>query len=177
MIETALAKLLTLKVAAATVVAVAATGGVALAASNGALPNPLRSNTPSAGESAHPTARPSRSAGGEHDAATPSPSLIGLCKAYTAGAGVNPGKALENPAFGALITAAGGRDKVDGYCVTALAANTSSQPTPTRGGGQSLDHGTPSTRPSHTPETASSVRTTQTPDNTHKPTAEPTPSK
>ena len=48
----------------------------------------------------------SSSAGGQsanHPAATPSPSLRGLCQAYTAHAADNPGKALDNPAFAALI--------------------------------------------------------------------------
>jgi len=107
-------KLLTLKIAigAATVVAA---GGVAFAASNGTLPNPLTDQ-----------AKTHSSVG---DAATapegkgsPSPSLVGLCKAYEAKVGSNPhGKALDSPAFKALVAAAGDKDDVDSYCTDLLA--------------------------------------------------------
>jgi hypothetical protein len=39
-----------------------------------------------------------------------------LCHAYRAGAKAEHGKALESPAFTALVTAAGGKSEVDGYC-------------------------------------------------------------
>jgi len=103
-----IAKLLTLKAAVIAVTAVSA-GGVALAASAGVLPNPLAPQNP--GRS---TEAPDRT-GGPH--ATPSPSLVGLCTAYLAGVGVDRGKALGNPAFTALITAAGGKDKVEAFCI------------------------------------------------------------
>jgi hypothetical protein len=101
------AKLLTLKAAVIAVTAVSA-GGVALAASAGVLPNPLAPHNP-----VHSTEAPDRTSGPN---ATPSPSLIGLCTAYQAGVGADHGKALENPAFSALITAAGGKDKVEAFC-------------------------------------------------------------
>jgi hypothetical protein len=101
-----LAKLLTLKAAAIAVAAVSL-GGVALAATTGVLPNPLAPQNPG-----HSTDAPGR----QGSPATPSPSLVGLCTAYLAGAGADHGKALESPAFSALITAAGGNDKVDAYC-------------------------------------------------------------
>ncbi|HEX6075764.1 MAG TPA: hypothetical protein VFZ32_10945 [Micromonosporaceae bacterium] len=111
-----IAKLLTLKVAMGTVTAVAA-GGVALAASNGTLPNPLA-------EQAAPQA--SAAADDAHDGhgkGSPSPSLIGLCKAYGAKVGAKEqGKALDSPAFKALLTAAGGKDKVTSYCEDLLAS-------------------------------------------------------
>ena len=103
------AKLLTLKAAAIAVAAVSA-GGVALAASTGVLPNPLNQAPENPG---HSVPAPDHSNGSN---ATPSPSLVGLCTAYRAGAGENHGKALENPAFGALVTAAGGPENVDSYC-------------------------------------------------------------
>jgi hypothetical protein len=53
--------------------------------------------------------------------ASPSPSLVGLCNAYTAGEKSEHGKALENPAFSALITAAGGKENVDKFCADLLA--------------------------------------------------------
>jgi hypothetical protein len=101
------AKLLTLKAAAIAVAAVSA-GGVALAATTGVLPSPLAPENPS-----HSTNAPAQT----NDPATPSPSLAGLCTAYLAGAGADHGEALESPAFSALITAAGGKDNVDAYCV------------------------------------------------------------
>ncbi|MEU5787467.1 hypothetical protein ABZ754_07035 [Micromonospora purpureochromogenes] len=120
MLQTALAKLLTLKVGA-TALAVTATGGVALAAANGTLPNPLTeaSAKPSAHATGAPKPKGEKSPGAK---GTPSPSMVGLCRAYTAKAGDNPGKALENPAFTVLITTAGGREQVAAYCDTLLAA-------------------------------------------------------
>lgn len=116
-----LAKLLTLKAAAAAAVAITATGGVALAASSGVLPNPL--SAPTAKPSAHATGKPSTTEAKKAGSASPSPSMVGLCKAYAAGAGDNSGKALESPAFQALITTAGSKDKVAGYCDGVLAAH------------------------------------------------------
>jgi hypothetical protein len=55
-------------------------------------------------------------------AGTPRPSYVGLCRAYNAGVGSAPGKALDNPAFSSLIRSAGGRDKVAAYCAALLAA-------------------------------------------------------
>lgn len=153
MLETALAKLLTLKVAAAAVVTVAATGGVALAAANGALPNPLSSDGSKAKPSAHATGEPSPNAGKSAAAdakGTPSPSLVGLCRAYKAGAGDNPGKALENPAFTVLITTAGDKEKVAAYCEALLAAHKS-------------DHGAPTNRPSGAPSTHPTGKTDRHP--------------
>jgi hypothetical protein len=122
MIKTALLKLLTVK-AAAVAALVVGTGGVALAASTGALPNPLNTHpAPAASaDQSHPGGRPTAS---DHPGsnADPSPSLVGLCHAYTAGAGSEHGKALDSPAFQALLTAAGGKANVDGYCTKLLAS-------------------------------------------------------
>jgi hypothetical protein len=122
-IKTALAKLLTLKVAAAALTVTAA-GGVALAAGTGNLPQALGG----AASSSHPT--PTRDAKAQHTpkdtaahdghSASPSPSLVGLCHAYQAGVGDSPGKALGNPAFTHLITVAGGKDAVAAYCTNLL---------------------------------------------------------
>jgi hypothetical protein len=121
MIKSALLKLLTLKAAAVAAVVVG-TGGVALAASTGALPNPLSSHpVPAASAASHPGARPDASDHPRGDA-SPSPSLVGLCHAYTAGAGSDHGKALESPAFQALLTAAGGKADVDTFCSKLLAS-------------------------------------------------------
>jgi hypothetical protein len=128
------AKLLTLKAAAIAVAAVSA-GGVALAASTGVLPLNQAPENPG-----HSVPASDHSNGSN---TTPSPSLIGLCTAYLAGAGEDHGKALENPAFGALVTAAGGTENVDSYCtelgVTAPGAD--------RGSGSPTDH--PTGKPSN----------------------------
>lgn len=121
-------------------VAVVGGGGVALAASTGHLPgtgSPHEHATapPTHGATAAPRAtarehasRPA-STGTHHQAASrdarpnasPSPDLRGLCTAFRAHAGDNPGKALESPAFKVLVERAGGKDKVAAYCTTLLA--------------------------------------------------------
>lgn len=180
MIKTTLAKLLTVKVAVVAAGTVAA-GGVALAATTGALPAHSGSGgAPGSTSTSHPAAT-SAPTGSEHaDAgdganggaakssadnagnATPSPSLTGLCQAYTAGAGSDHGKALESPAFQVLITTAGGTDKVSGYCTGLLAAKTAAhqpesthaaQPTEANRPTEAHSTGAPSTHPSGPPET------------------------
>ncbi|SCL39049.1 hypothetical protein GA0070624_6431 [Micromonospora rhizosphaerae] len=170
MLNTALAKLLTLK-AGATVLAVAATGGVALAAANGTLPNPL--SEPSAKPSAHATGKPSdagdKGNGPAGAKGTPSPNLVGLCRAYRAGVADSQGKALENPAFTVLITTAGGKDKVAAYC-DKLLANEKGKPSKEAGATATPSHpaGKPATRP-----TPAETPGTEAPGG-HKPTALPT---
>lgn len=76
--------------------------------------------TSGAPTSAAPT---SPTAGGGGTTTTPAAEqLRGLCRAFLAGAGGDHGKALDNPAFARLITAAGGRDKVAAYCAALLAS-------------------------------------------------------
>jgi hypothetical protein len=151
------AKLLTLKAAVIAVAAVSA-GGVALAASTGVLPNPLSPNN----SSNHSTDGPDHTRGPD---ATPSPSLIGLCTAYLAGAGAEHGKALQSPAFTALITAAGGQDKVDAYC-TGLGVTA---PGPDHGTGSPTAH--PTGEPSHPDPTEHP--TSKSPHPTGEPTSHP----
>ncbi|MEG3632187.1 hypothetical protein [Micromonospora palythoicola] len=151
MLRITLAKLLTVK--AATVVAATGVGGVALAAGTGALPNPLVDPTtrPATQAPAAPTATPSLPAGPADRADvsdSPSPSLTGLCQAYTAGAATNPGKALENPAFAELVEAAGGAGQVDEYCADA-ASKDRARPT-----GAPSGAGRPATRPTPNPRGA-----------------------
>ena len=168
MLKTALAKLATAKVAIA-LLAVGG-GGVALAAGSGNLPGVGSPDS-------HPTGRPSISvtasenashstaaaaagsksaeAGKSHaPSGTPSPNLQGLCTAFNAGVGDNPGKALDNPAFTVLITTAGGKDKVVDYCKGVLASASAAHPT----GAES--HGSPSTHPSREPTHPSGAETT-----------------
>ncbi len=137
-------KLVTLKAAVVAAV-VLGTGGVAVAASTGAIPIPLNKHHP---VPSAPATTPRPGVGPDSskhpgDGPDPSPSLVGLCRAYTAGAKTEHGTALENPAFQALITAAGGKDGVDAFCAKVLAPEPSSAPnahasaTPP---GQATDH-------------------------------------
>jgi hypothetical protein len=166
MIKTTLLKLLTVK--AATIAAVVVgTGGVALAASTGALPNPLNNHpAPAASASkSHPGAPDASARPGNAD---PSPSLVGLCHAYAAGAGSDHGKALESPAFQALLTAAGSKDNVDAFCTGVLASAKPDQPTehPT---GQPTEH--PTGQPTEHPTGRPSDHPTEHP--TGQPTTHP----
>jgi hypothetical protein len=190
--ESMLAKVLTVKVAviAATVVAA---GGVAVAAVTNNLPgqngDPGRvsatSSVESTSEQSHgpdksgehgkptdkdkPKGNENKPEGKDNNGngdASPSPSLVGLCNAYTSGQKSEHGKALENPAFSALITAAGGKENVDKFCADLLAVAKPGQPEdkPTKdhptgndknnGNGNSNGNGNgngspPSTHPSH----------------------------
>jgi hypothetical protein len=81
--------------------------------------------------------------------------LVGLCHAYLAGAGSDHGKALDNPAFTVLITKAGGRTMVDGFCMALLkekssATHASGAPTSP---GRSDDHPGNTDHPTGAPET------------------------
>lgn len=127
-------------------------GGVALAAATGHLPASLTGGS-SASSPASTAATPSASGDStSHPTASPSPSLRGLCQAYTAKVGSNPGKALDNPAFSALITSAGGKDQVATFCATLLA----SAP-----GNASASH--PTGKPSSLPSTANTTHPTGKP--------------
>jgi hypothetical protein len=140
-VKTVVMKVLTVKAVA--VLAATTAGGVALAASTGTLPNPLAqpARVTSSGLSTAPP-RPEQSRGeqnrGEHpnsskgpkpsespDASkAPMPSLVGLCQAYSTGNKAKRGNSLDNPAFTALLSSAGGKDKADGFCQALLAAQT-----------------------------------------------------
>ncbi|GLY65126.1 hypothetical protein [Amycolatopsis taiwanensis] len=89
---------------------------------------PPPSSASRTGERAGEQAAPPAAA---HPNPNPNPSLDGLCRAYTSGAGAEHGKALDSPAFTALITAAGGKDKVADYCTSLL---------PTRSASPEMDH-------------------------------------
>jgi hypothetical protein len=167
MLSSALARLASAKIAVAVV---AAGSGIALAAGSGHLPGLGGPNhhptarpdtngttgqhptsapgstapTPSAGSpwarstsrTASPRPTPSAPADG-----SPAPNLRGLCTAYAAHAGENPGKVLDNPAFTVLIDAAGGQAEVASYCTTLLGTD-HAQPSTHPTGGKS-GHGTP----------------------------------
>jgi hypothetical protein len=99
-------------------------GGVALAASSGPWSRqPADQRPATATPTPAPPAAPGSGQGQSGTAgATPHPSLVGLCRAYSAGAGSASGKALDNPAFTSLLRAAGGKDKVPAFCADVLAA-------------------------------------------------------
>lgn len=174
------------KGAVVTSVAVLGGGGVALAASTGHLPGTSSPNEHASARSSHAAAgatasgHASRSAAaGTHGAdvshtapsGSPSPNMRGLCTAFQAHAGDNPGKALENPAFKALITRAGGTDNVATYCATVLA-------TPA---GKASSHGSDASThasthaPSHPSSHAPTSRPT-TPQPSHSTPSHPAPS-
>lgn len=166
MIRLALGKILTAKAAA--VVAATTIGGVAVAAGTGSLPTQHRSEAPSQSQSAETseagpeTSKSATAKARTHTAAgTPSPSMVGLCQAYAAGEKASHGKALDNPAFTALVTASGGKAKVSSWCTTLLAQekaeHSAGSPTqsstghPTAGphptGAHPTGHPTPTTTP------------------------------
>jgi len=135
MVKSARARLLTLRVAVAALATTSVLGGVAFAASTQTLPyqrndKPPVSAAPSPPPASDPPASPRSSPGGDRTPAPgnapnarpaePSPSLVGLCRAYTARPPGKRGKALETPAFDALVTAAGDRKRVAEYCATLL---------------------------------------------------------
>ncbi|HEX5114116.1 MAG TPA: hypothetical protein VFW65_02850 [Pseudonocardiaceae bacterium] len=139
MIKSMLAKALTVKIAAIAA-AIFTVGGVATAAVTGHLPLPSNSSSTGASTSSHAantsvtlTTTPGSRTSSAHQG-SPSPSLVGLCHAYIAGAGSDHGKALQNPAFTALITSAGGKTKVDAYCAALIKAK-HSESSATQGAG------------------------------------------
>jgi hypothetical protein len=110
---------------------VLAGGGIALAASQGALDVPFsgHDNRSDKAPAAPATTNPGLThaatvvpdtpepAAAHTPAATPTPSLSGLCQAFQAGAAdVNH----SNPAFGALTSAAGGEANVATYCTSLI---------------------------------------------------------
>jgi hypothetical protein len=141
-------KLLAAKLGIAAALAAAATGGVALAAAAHTQTEPARDATPASTPVAAPShdgtptpkattttapapshaatasAAPPAPAGGagSHPSASPSPALRGLCIGYFA-MGSSDGKVIDNPAFRALVTAAGGKGKVTAYCQALLPAD------------------------------------------------------
>jgi hypothetical protein len=133
--RSARAKFFTIKVAVVTLATTSVLGGVALAAGTNTLPYqrkeaPPASVVPGPPASGQPTPKPSAAGpratpGKPSDGAPPTtrpnaPSLVGRCRAYTARPPGQRGKALETPAFGALVTAAGGKERVAAYCSTIL---------------------------------------------------------
>ena len=175
-IKTSVGRLFIARLLTAGAVAVAATGGIALAATTGTLPDPLRHPHPGATPAStahHPTharsgsAQPAdsdepstapnpttpsgiRSGTTGSKTATPAPSLVGLCRAFQSHAASNPGHALDNPAFSALVADAGGPSRVNAFCIALIGTPTNrhpSGPAPSDSGGHPSAHpGAPTSR-------------------------------
>lgn len=88
-------------------------GGPAAGAPDVADPAEAEDGSPASAAADEPA---DATAGDDTTGPTPSPSLHGLCNAYSAGAAEDPEKLAKNPAFGALVTAAGGPTQVAGFC-------------------------------------------------------------
>jgi len=118
-------------------------GGIALAAATGHMPANFTGKPAAASSTTAATHMPAaRGESASHPAASPSPSLRGLCQAYTAHAGHDTGKSLDSPAFTALITAAGGKDSVTAFCTSLLATHPGNAPT-SHPAGKPSSHPTP----------------------------------
>jgi hypothetical protein len=156
-LKTTVAKLLAAKLLTASAVATAAVGGMSVAAATGSLPAPLQDaahstfNAPAHGHGhGHGHGKPNPLPGKADEPgspASPSPSLKGLCTAFQAGATDNKGNAIHNPAFQALVTAAGGTSKLTAYCTKLIG------PAHTHPSGKPSSHpsGKPSSHPSGKP--------------------------
>ena len=177
MIQTALAKLLTVKVMAATVVASTALGGVALAASTGTLPTQAggasasqtdKADDAAEGGGSQKSPEPSESAKAKKDDAKGKPSVVGLCRAYQAHPMDERGKAVESTAFTALVEEAGGKGNVAGYCKVVLAAKAaeSARTEPTV---KPSDSSSPKPTPTARPEDAGTRPEKPTPDTSPSP--------
>jgi hypothetical protein len=131
------AALVATKTALGATAAAAAVGVASVGAATGTLPAPAqdaahaafgapasdnaeRKAAAAAERAADKAAREAERAADDAAAAAPSPSMVGLCRAY-AHVKDSSGKALENPAFTALLTEGGGSTGVDAFCTTTLA--------------------------------------------------------
>ncbi|MEV4656055.1 hypothetical protein [Micromonospora sp. NPDC049301] len=121
--------------AAVAALALAATGGVALAAGTGSAPRPSHPPTATPPVPAGPPAATAPATGGQVTSgahatsgivppASVSAGTTALCRAFRSVSGDGRGRALDNPVFSELITAAGDRQAVPGYCARLLTVRT-----------------------------------------------------
>ncbi|MFC8849882.1 MULTISPECIES: hypothetical protein [unclassified Micromonospora] len=143
--------------AALAALAVAATGGAALAAAHGALPQPLdgadeRAAAPASGQPSpsRSTGRTAGSPGGTRDPRVPPAPMVVLCHSLHAEATAD--RALAEPRYADLVSTAGGRDRVAGWCAEAVEAVSpaAATPTPMPTGRPGVDGG-PDGRPGRAP--------------------------
>jgi len=132
MIKSALAKLLTVKIAAVTA-GVLGVGGVALASTTGTLPGPLKFGGTSAPHSPKPEkTRPTTDPSGRPGEKAAPPGLVWLCHDYIGKDRDHRRKALDDSNFRELADRAGGRDrdKADKFCDDLLRRWPSATPKP-----------------------------------------------
>ncbi|MEV0429053.1 hypothetical protein [Micromonospora sp. NPDC050495] len=93
-------------------------------ASTGGPVGPTRSGSadPTAGSPAPTPASAAPTATGLPGRPARTPQLTGLCRAYLAKSAGQRAEALETPAFGTLVVAAGGADQVTAYCTRLVPA-------------------------------------------------------
>jgi len=152
------AKILTVK--AAVIIAILGIGSVAVAAGAGVLPIAAASHAQHASQPAvattnqpghipdpghsDPSAHPDGPSTHPTPVGSPSPSLVGLCDAFTNLVDSDRGKALQSPAFQALVSAAGSPQAVPGFCASLNPTPKPTHPTPTQA---NPTHPTPSGTP------------------------------
>jgi len=142
MIKMLLARLLTVKVAA---IAAGATviSGAAVAASTGTLPGVGGGGSAAVSPTVTASAEVTGPSVGLPSAeASVAASVLALCHTYTAAVASGASVALDSPSMGALVTAAGGGDKVGPFCVNALrdAARATVAPGADAGASMGPDH-------------------------------------
>jgi hypothetical protein len=129
MLSAVLSKILAAKAIAAIALVAGATGGIALAAQSTGVPEdrpaagahtstdtpPSASPEPGRQDGSDRPAGAAGQVGGQSNPATEQ-SMAGLGHAWTTGAADDHGKAAQNPAFTALVAAAGDPDAVAAYC-------------------------------------------------------------
>jgi hypothetical protein len=111
-----------------------------------------RASTPGsggAGQRTRPTGATGPGPATTAAAAAPDPNLEGLCQAYLSSKEAEQGKKLDSAAFQALVSAAGGKEQVPGYCRDLLPEDKKPkeqrQPAPPDDPGQGQGQGGPPT--------------------------------
>ncbi|GAA2574407.1 hypothetical protein SMC26_36465 [Actinomadura fulvescens] len=130
-----LARLLTAKIAALSLATAA--GGVALAAGTGALPmGPLGKGPTTTLSPVKPvTKSPSAEPYGQNETSPPRTSgahggpLSQLCRSYSSGNAAHRAETLRSSAYSPLVSAAGGKHRVTGYCSELLKKSQDKQKT------------------------------------------------
>ncbi|OHV52783.1 hypothetical protein [Pseudofrankia sp. BMG5.36] len=131
-----LANLMTAKAATAAVVATAVAAGGAVAATTGVLPfaGGGESSAPAPSAQVAPVLPPTAGA-------TVSAELVALCRDLRATAAAEASTTLDRPEFGALVTAAGGKERVFEYCASTVGVAVSATVVPGVGAGAAASAG------------------------------------
>lgn len=146
MIKTALAKVLTVKIAAVCA-GVLGVGGVAVAATSGAVPGPLHFGGPSPSDSPRPKPKPTGTPSPRPSHTAAPPGLVWLCHDYIGKDRDHRRSALDERRFHELTDRVGGkdRDKADRFCDDLLRRWPSAEP-------KDRPSGTPSSRSTSRPD-------------------------